>query len=214
MQKKHTRGILVVGIIVLFIGAGIHPAFAVDTKKSIVNKASEEDCCCVDVSATDLVKVERLLDRVEVYSKLLLVLSKYNPEIQEEIEELLDLINPDSLWDFPIICNILNGTLKKLVDIFDFFDNFFINWIESTEEGTFERQIVILCFKIYENIWENILLPIFGIVFITGVFIGCWEWDPYPVISAKNLITNKRNHISFRILDIISDKSFNTKYLI
>ena len=35
MQRKHTRGILAIGIVVLFIGAGIHPVFAVNDKTSI-----------------------------------------------------------------------------------------------------------------------------------------------------------------------------------
>ena len=32
MQKNHTRGFLAIGIIVLFVGVGIHPAFAVDNR--------------------------------------------------------------------------------------------------------------------------------------------------------------------------------------
>jgi hypothetical protein len=48
MHKNHTKGILAIGIICLFIGVGIHPAFAVETRQSIVNKASEEDCGCND----------------------------------------------------------------------------------------------------------------------------------------------------------------------
>ncbi len=100
MQRKHTRGILAIGIVVLFIGVGIHPAFAVNTKQSMINKVSVEDCGCGEVSDTDLVKVERLLDRVEVYSKLLLVLSKHNPELREMSEELSNqLANINKLYD-------------------------------------------------------------------------------------------------------------------
>jgi len=100
MQKKHTRGILAIGIVVLFIGVGIQPAFAVNTKQSMVNKVSIEDCGCGEVSDTDLVKVDRLLNRVEVYSKLLLVLSKHNPELREMRGELSDqLANINKLYD-------------------------------------------------------------------------------------------------------------------
>ena len=100
MQKKHTIGILAIGIVVLFIGVGIHPAFAVNTKQSMVNKESVEDCGCGEVSDTDLVKVDRLLDRVEVYSKLLLVLSQHYPELREMSEELSDkLSNVNKLYD-------------------------------------------------------------------------------------------------------------------
>jgi len=100
MQKKHTRGILAIGIVVLFIGVGIHPAFAVNTKQSMVNKVSVEDCGCGEVSDTDLVKVDRLLDRVEFYSKLLLVLSQHHPELREISEELSNqLSNINKLYD-------------------------------------------------------------------------------------------------------------------
>jgi len=102
MQIILVRKGIVFAVIFLFIGVGIHHAFAVDAKQSMVNKASIEDCGCGDVSLTDLVKIEKLLDRVEVYSKLLLVLARYNPELKEISEELLDLINFD--WPFPIIC--------------------------------------------------------------------------------------------------------------
>ena len=81
------------------------------------------DCGYNSVSNTDLIKVERLLNRVEVYSKLLLVLSRCNPEIQEEIEELLDIINSDSLWDFPIICDILESIGNQIQDMLDYLND-------------------------------------------------------------------------------------------
>ena len=84
--------ILAVGIIVLFVGVGIHPAFAVDTRQSMVNKASEEDCGCNDVDNWQLVVLEKQLNRLEVYSKLLLVLSRYNPELKEINEELYNIV--------------------------------------------------------------------------------------------------------------------------
>jgi len=66
----------------------------------MVNKVSLEDCGCGEVSDTDLVKVDRLLDRVEVYSKLLLVLSKHNPELREMSKELSNqLSNINKLYD-------------------------------------------------------------------------------------------------------------------
>ncbi len=46
MKSKLNCKILAIGIIVLFIGVGIHPAFAVDTRQSMVNKANEKDCGC------------------------------------------------------------------------------------------------------------------------------------------------------------------------
>ena len=42
MSKNLYCKILAVGIIVLFIGAGIHPSFAVDTKTSIISEDWKE----------------------------------------------------------------------------------------------------------------------------------------------------------------------------
>ena len=98
MLKK----ILAVGIIILFIGVGIQPAFAVDTKTSVVNQQKEENCGCEVVSKSNLVKVKRLLNRLEVNSKLLSVLSKNHPELVETSEGLSNEIT------------ILNGIYKGL----------------------------------------------------------------------------------------------------
>ena len=38
MQKSHIDKILAIGVIILFIGVGIHPVFAVGTKQSNLNK--------------------------------------------------------------------------------------------------------------------------------------------------------------------------------
>ena len=107
MQKNHTCKILAIGIIVLFIGVGIHPAFAVDTKQSMVNKASKEDCGCKEVDNRHLGILEKQLDRLEVYSKLLLVLSRDIPEVKEKCEEILDIINRNRQSDHLISCAIL-----------------------------------------------------------------------------------------------------------
>ena len=118
MTRNHTRGILALGIICLFIGVGIHPAFAVDTKTSMVNKANEEECWeCKEIDNRHLVRLEKQIKRIEVYTKFLLVLSRYNPEIKEKCEEILDVINLNRLWDFPIICAILERIEIQLVSM-------------------------------------------------------------------------------------------------
>ena len=79
---------LVVGIIVLFIGVGVQPAFA--NEVSITNKTSdvEEDCNCNPVSNLHLVRLERILNRVESYTNIISIFSNRNPVIQEKCEEL------------------------------------------------------------------------------------------------------------------------------
>jgi len=74
------KKVIVIGIIVLFVGMGFQPAFAVDTKQSIDDNKSEECEECNEFSDADLIKVKNLLNRVEKRTKLLLILSKNNPE--------------------------------------------------------------------------------------------------------------------------------------
>jgi hypothetical protein len=113
---------LALGVVVLFIGLGIHPAFAVDTRQSMVSKASEEECWnCKKINDRQLVVLEKQLNRLEVYSKLLLVMSKHNPDLREIRGELSDRISTFSgLFDVsadelsPIICDVLWNIVKTL----------------------------------------------------------------------------------------------------
>ncbi len=130
MQKNHISKTLALGIIVLFISVGIHPAFAVDTKQFIVNNQSKDDCGFGEVRNTDLIKVESLLNRVEVYSNLLLVLSKNNFELSEfseklsnEISTLIGMFEKLTEDRFPIICNISLGLFKQFENLVFYFDN-------------------------------------------------------------------------------------------
>ena len=135
-----------------------------DWAKTPIRILKSKDCGCNLFSDTDLVKVERLLDKVEFYSKLLLVLSKYNPEIQGEIEELLDLINPDSLWDFPIICGILESILYNVEEMT-------YKYLEKAQEANnfllsfLYLSLVVIYFNIYCII-----------MFIGELILGCWEF--------------------------------------
>lgn len=82
--------LLLIGVIVLFIGVGIQPAFAVYNKST--NIEDVEDFGCEEISYTKIVKIERLLDRIEITNELLLLLSKHNPELIVENEKLSNKI--------------------------------------------------------------------------------------------------------------------------
>ena len=118
------KEILILGTIFLFIGIGIQPAFAVELNLS--NSVEEvEDCNCNVVDNYDIKRIERLLNRVEsslnrveIRTKSITKLSKDNPEVIEDCEELSEKIktfrelNEElntaiSGRDFPIICTIL-----------------------------------------------------------------------------------------------------------
>ena len=114
MQKSLFRKGLVLGIIALFIGVGIQPVFAVETKTSIMNKGSVEDCtnCQVD-SNLYRVRLEKLLDRLESYIKILGILYKDNPEIVSVCNKNLELINSNI---FDELCDSLLTYLSDLLD--------------------------------------------------------------------------------------------------
>jgi len=174
MQRNHKREILAIVIVALFIGVGIHPAFALDTNQSMVNKTSEEECCnCKEIDNRHLVRLKKQLNRLEVYTNLFLVLSKHNPELKEKIEELLGEIKTlkEELADIPI-CVILEYIDKILEDLY---------W-SFRELSYYFYFFPIICYQIVHTIRFNI--------FFIGFLLSCWEWewppnDP-PVISNEN----------------------------
>ena len=177
MQRNHTRGILAIGIVVLFIGVGIHPAFAVNTKQSMVNKVSVEDCGCGEVSDTDLVKVDRLLDRVDVYNKLLLVLSKHHPELREMSEELSNqLSNINKLYD-EFNTDILQQIKRPICYILEpLYVIIFIIW-------AFAFEISYLAILVYDSvllliIFVPILIALFPIMSFLVKMIVKYDCDP------------------------------------
>ena len=99
-MNKVSKQTILISIILLLIGVSISSAISVDTKTIITNNQNDECRDCNKVRDADLIRVERLLDKVEVYSKLLSVLSKYNSELKEMSEELSNqLSNINKLYD-------------------------------------------------------------------------------------------------------------------
>ena len=119
------KEILIFGIIFLFIGVGIQPAFA--NENISIDRPSEniDECNCQIVDNYKLVRIksllnraESLLNKVEIFTKLIPILSKDNPKVIKDCEELSEKIKPlkeryeefnsDSAFldDWPI-CDIL-----------------------------------------------------------------------------------------------------------
>jgi len=174
MKKEWLVKTLALGVVVLFICVSIHPAFAIDTKKSIIVNQSDECSDCRELNNAELVKVDRLLNKVEVYSKLFLVLSKYTPEIKEEIEELSDKISTlkEELADettLPTICVILEVIHEILKGLYCFFEE-----LAYAIEPRF--YIASLLASICS---ETVQIIKFNIFFI-GHLLSCWEWPGPP----------------------------------
>ena len=117
MRNNWFRKGLVVGIIVLFIGVGFQPAFA--NEVSVTNKTSdfEEDCNCNPVSNLHLIRLERLVNRLEIHTKILSVFSKYNPEFAEKYQEIPNRISTlVSINEESVICDFLESLFNKYFD--------------------------------------------------------------------------------------------------
>ena len=113
---------LIVGVIVLFIGVGIQPAFAVTPNDS----DSEDDCnLCPKVSNLHLVRLKNLLNRLEKYDNILSALSKHYPEFEERYQELSDRLTAfiemdmeyvsELSWNFPVLCWLLYPLIIPLL---------------------------------------------------------------------------------------------------
>jgi len=162
------KKILILGIICLFIGVGIQPAFAHENIS--INRPSSgniEDCNCQVADNYNLVVLERLfnriesvLNRVETCNKLIPFLFKDNPEVIKDCEELSEKINTfremnnefksdSALLDNNRICDFLLTLIVIIMFI----------W----EEITFDIQNEILAALLI-----LLYLPAFTLMFISG----------------------------------------------
>ena len=123
------KKLLAVAIIVLFIGVGIQPAFAVVTDQSIFRKEIEECSECNGVSDIDLITLEREITKLFFTIKIIQIIFRNHPEIQEMSNELLVFMNSDGIiWD--MICVLIINFVETLVEIREtyFGDAGYINW--------------------------------------------------------------------------------------
>ena len=173
-MKTTSKQLIVISIILLLIGVSVSSAISVDTQSTISSNESVEDCGCGEVSDADLIRVERLLDRVEVYSKLLLVLSRHNPEVLEDYEELsndIELIkymfkdfkSKQLIDDYPIICFILEIIYRWSWEKTDYYSVLFY------ESSGLLKLIYLAIGSIYE-----------GICFYSFWTAGDLDCDFYP----------------------------------
>jgi hypothetical protein len=126
------KEILIIGIIFLFIGVGVQPAFAVEISNDITTE-DNEDCNCKEVDNYKLENFNIQIGKLETFSKLLLLLSNNNPEIKVQYQELLDDINLfEEIYDdlennIPLggrpICNILKDLFWKTLDKYSYYAN-------------------------------------------------------------------------------------------
>ena len=131
---------------------------------SVVGANEVEDCNCNPVSDSQVVRIERLLDRLE--SRINFILSRYShiQEVKEKCEGILELINSDILWDFPIICAFLESIVKSLCNFAEFI-------LEICDVLDPESLIMV----IFSLIYLSVMFPATFISYNIARPLGC-EW--------------------------------------
>lgn len=178
MKSKLYSKILTLSVVVLFIIIGLQPAIAVDSNQSIVSKTSKENCNCKEVDDRQFIILEKQLNSFEVYTKLLLILSRYNPEVKGEVQELSNAISTiNEMYDKietclsyneKPICEVLYNAHSKTYDIWDVLD--------ELHDKFKDIKIIVQILEII-----HYLTGVYGVIFvIIGTLFNC-EWaDEWP----------------------------------
>ena len=126
-----------------------------------------EDCGCEVVNRYDLFRVKLLLVRLKVVTNILLLRFGNIPEVAEKCEEILDIINSNRQWDFPIICAILEPIWNQWVSMAEIIQDLLIKYADNP---------IIL------DIITILSLPFLGLALTLvniGASFGC-DWVPQP----------------------------------
>jgi len=129
----------------------------------------ENDCGCQVVNNPYLVKLKMQFSRLEVYTKLLLMLYKHNPEITDTCEEILDIINSDSFWYFPIFCSIFEKLFNATYILYNGVGDLGDYLVEKFPN--LESLICLILVPIFESLGLTL-----GYMYMIGV--AFCDWDP------------------------------------
>jgi len=109
---------IILGIIVLFIGAGVYPAFAVEIKSTMINNKNDEDCGCDVKIEYKQVIAERLIEKLEIYLNNKFLKTSSIPGFEDEFNDIINAFNSDRP-----ICELIlkiNASIYPLVqDLYD-----------------------------------------------------------------------------------------------
>ena len=117
-------------IIVLFIGIGFYPAFAVEINSTINNNQDKENCGCAVKNDYKPVIAERLMTKLKININSIFLKLSGVPEVKEEFEELLDALNSDRpICD--LILQINESISQKQQDVWDLVNKYKYNPIRG-----------------------------------------------------------------------------------
>jgi hypothetical protein len=119
LNKLSKKGLAIV-VISFFIGIAVNPALAENESYLNHNHKSEMNCNCQADNDLVFVKLNVMLLRLEIYSKILLVFFKHNSELVENLEKILDVIEINRFSRSPLICEFLESLSVPLIKIKDY----------------------------------------------------------------------------------------------
>ena len=173
MKGNMFRKGLVVGIIFLFIGIGVQPAFAVEITNIRQSSDDIDDCNCKVADNYKLEKYKNQIGKLESYSKLLLSLSKNNPEVKVQYQELLNDIDLfEEIYDDLENSYSVNGRpiCDKLCDMYWTFNHRGSDYGELGVHYQYEGKWILSL--IYFSIFMGHVL-LMGIVWKLYLILGC-----------------------------------------
>ncbi|MHA1968701.1 MAG: hypothetical protein ACW964_12960 [Candidatus Hodarchaeales archaeon] len=176
MSKNMLSKILVIGVFVLFIGTGVQPAFAVKSKLSVDTIENENDCNYKPISNIYFIRLDKKLDRLEGYIRMLSLFFKYNSEIAGicgeasnmilELRELNNYLEYNLQFKGPtIICDLLENIYRG-------FDKFVKNteeFIDGYKDSPIFHEFLFILYGII--FWS--LFPIIAGSYFFGQVLGC-----------------------------------------
>jgi hypothetical protein len=161
MRYSCFNNALTVGIILLFIGVGIQPAFADVSNISISD--SEDDCeICPKINNQYLIKIKSFIDKLEKHDNILSISTKLNPEFVKKYQELSNYIDSNEPIFIRPFCVFLEILRYFFIDLGEYFINRLSVWMPGEHGLLYYIIPAIACFSI-------------AILFqIVGVGIFCW----------------------------------------
>ena len=174
-MKNICKKTITFSIILLLICVSVSSAISIDNESTKSNNEIVEDCNCKEIDSRHLVILERQLNMLEGYTKLLLVVSKYNPELKEIGEELSNEIMKlngtlEELTDdiFPIICD----NLEKIVYYIDGYAAYLVFLLDIYQDYPIIYNIILLMLAPLATIEMSFVILAF-------IFLCSWI-KPYP----------------------------------
>lgn len=146
MKNNLLAKTLVLGIIVLFIGAGVYPAFAVEIKSTMIDNKNDENCDCDVKIEYKQVIADRLITRLKSYINRIFFQASVASEFEDEFNELLDAFNSDRP-----ICNLvlqINESIsQKKQDVYELINQYKLNPIRGRIYLSY--MLILLTINIY-----------------------------------------------------------------